>query len=792
MRPKLSLTIIAILLLQLCFRAGSQAQNRQALTCQGLLAPVEVRIDNWGVNHIYASNEHDLFFAQGYRAARDRLFQFEIWRRQATGTLSEILGARAINNDIGARLFRYRGDMKTELDHYHLRGAAIITAYVQGVNSYIAAANRHPQQLPIEFRLLGITPGPWTPEIVISRHNGIRTNADQELNIGMAVSRVGDAKVRELMWFPAKDPLLQLDSAIDGSLLSARILDAYTASRQDPVFSTKDLAGGPSLSGPVHTTSNLPEGSNNWVIAGSRTASGYPILADDPHRKIALPSLRYMVHLVAPGWNVIGAGEPEIPGVSIGHNEYGAWGITVFETDVEDLYVYDLNPSNLRQYRYKDKWTDMTEIRENLPVKNGRSLDIMLRYTIHGPVTYIDSVHHKAYAVRCAWLEPGCAPYLSSLRIDQSDSWTSFRTACSYSRLPALNMVWADRKGNIGWQVVGAIPVRRNFSGLVPVSGDGRYEWSGTLPVLERPHILNPKKGFWATANQQLTPPAYQHWDAMGYTWPDAFRGDRLNQVLAGDTAWTVEKIARLQTDYYSTPASLLIPLLKDCPLTSPLAISARDLLLHWDFIMDRHSVAAGIYDRWEREIIAAASASLMPLSIRGLLNIQLTKIIGWVRSADTIFGKDPQRARDRFVRETFESAVAALREKLGDSLNTWAYGQDKYKHSQFTNLLSALADPGWQEKMNTTALPRGGNAYTIGATGNTDNQTSGASFRIIVDEGDWDRSLMINSPGQSGNPDSPHYKDLFATWANDRYFPACFSRPKVLSVTRQTLLLRP
>jgi penicillin amidase len=239
------------------------------------------------------------------------------------------------------------------------------------------------------------------------------------------------------------------------------------------------------------------------------------MLANDPHRKIAVPSLRYIVHLVAPGWNVIGGGEPEIPGVSIGHNEKGAWGLTIFETDGEDLYVYDLNPKNLNQYWHKGKWVDMKIIQDSIRVKNSSTQKVSYAYTIHGPVTLIDSANHKAYAIRAAWMEPGGAPYLASLRIDQATNWEEFREACSYSHIPGENMIWADKKGNIGWQAVGIIPIRKNFSGYVPVPGDGRFEWDGFLPIKERPHMLNPHKGFFATANQHVTPETYPHWNAI-------------------------------------------------------------------------------------------------------------------------------------------------------------------------------------------------------------------------------------------------------------------------------------
>ena len=333
------------------------------LRVSGLSAPVEVLRDRWGINHIYAKNEPDLFFAQGYAAARDRLFQFEIWRRQATGTVAEILGPKALKRDIGTRLHMFRGDLKAELNWYHPRGEAIVTAFVNGINAYIDDARARPAELPIEFQMLGILPERWTTAVVISRHNGLLGNLGQELNMARAVRAMGVAKVKDLSEFYGGDPDLTIDPAIDTALLSRDILDLYTAFREPIRFTPDDVraefrdnaaaarlvdaAGGPSALDLSQRQEDI--GSNNWVVAGGLTQSGKPLLMNDPHRVQGTPSLRYWSHLVAPGWNVIGGGEPMLPGVSIGHNDVGAWGLTIFGTDGEDLYVYDTNPANANQ-----------------------------------------------------------------------------------------------------------------------------------------------------------------------------------------------------------------------------------------------------------------------------------------------------------------------------------------------------------------------------------------------------------------------------------------------------------
>ncbi|NNL39422.1 MAG: penicillin acylase family protein, partial [Flavobacteriaceae bacterium] len=307
---------------------------------EGLQESVEIVRDQWGINHIYAANEHDLFFAQGYAAAKDRLFQFEIWRRQATGTVAEIQGERELKRDIGTRLFKYRGDLTREFNHYHDRGQEIITAYTDGVNAYIEEALENPDSLPIEFKMLNILPQKWTPEVVISRHQGLLGNIGAELEVGMAVDKIGVDAVKDLYWFHPKDPILEMDPAINTSLLSEEILELYFAYRRPVRFLPEDINSTYRRAGTtaffeeeqVDVYDSLSIGSNNWVLSESMTADGQTLMANDPHRTIAVPSLRYMTHLVAPGWNVIGGGEPEIPGISIGHNEHGAWGLTVFRT----------------------------------------------------------------------------------------------------------------------------------------------------------------------------------------------------------------------------------------------------------------------------------------------------------------------------------------------------------------------------------------------------------------------------------------------------------------------------
>lgn len=796
--------ILLLSLLVVFFSCSGDRENDDQIQVQGLLDAVEVIRDEAGINHIYAKNQHDLFMAQGYCAARDRLFQFEIWRRQATGTVAEILGPRELNRDIGTRLFKFRGNMKKEMQHYHPEGEAIINAYTEGVNAYIKEVLENPDLLPVTFKALDIRPQEWTPEVVISRHQGLLGNIGTELSIGRAVSKLGPEKVKEYYWFHPKDPDITLDPSINGTLLFDDILALYNSFRSSIQFQPEDIIPAYRIreeSGSAAADFNvIPDiyeqlwtGSNNWVVNPTLTANGHSYMANDPHRRLSIPSLRYMVHLSAPGWNVIGGGEPEIPGVSIGHNDYGAWGLTVFRTDGEDLYVYDLNPANLYQYRYQDKWEDMTVVSENIPVKGSESVTVDLRYTRHGPVTHIDSSNFKAYAVRCAWMEPGGSPYLASLRMDQAENWDAFREACNFSNIPGENMVWVDQDGNIGWQAVGIAPVRRNFSGLVPVPGDGRYEWEGYLPIIQKPNKHNPVEGFIATANQNVTPEDYTHWDAIAYRWADPYRGERINEVLGSGKKLTMEDMMNLQTDYLSIPARTLVPLLKNLAFTDSLAIHARRYLLGWDYVLDKGSVPAGIYIAWVKELQRKMFEYMPdPEAQEVITGIQMTTLIRWILNPEIQFGRNAKAQRDNYLRGTFTAAVDGLSRKLGENMSGWKYGQEKYKHVKIFHPLGKVVNKELQSQLNTPLMPRGGSQYTPGATSGSDNQSSGATFRIIVDVNDWDASVGINSPGQSGNPESRFYTNLFVPWAGDEYFPVYFSESKIESVSVEKTMLIP
>ena len=756
---------------------------------QGISDEVEVLRDNYGINHIYANNQDDMFFMQGYLAAKDRLFQFEIWRRQATGTVSEVFGEEEIDRDIGTRLFKFRGDIKDELNHYHKDGFKIVSSFVSGVNKYIEEVNSNPELLPIEFKVLGIKPDIWTNEVVISRHQGLLGNIDQELNIGRAVSLIGEKKVKELMWFHPKEPSLKLDKTITYDDLKQDILRLYNAYREPIKFKgeyvldkyrSKDLMANVDESNLISDEYSI--GSNNWALSGNKSFNGFPILANDPHRSLSNPSLRYMAHLVAPGWNVIGGGEPEIPGISIGHNGIGAWGLTVFRTDAEDLYVYELNPSNLNQYRHNGQWKEFNKINETIKVKNKSNIDVELLYSVHGPVTLVDKNRNKAYAIKNGWSEIGGSPYLASLRMDQAKNWEEFRDACTYFNIPGENMVWADKYGDIGWQAVGIAPIRKNHSGLVPVNGNGKFDWEGYLPIIEKPNSFNPENGYLSTANQNVTPESYNRWDAVGYDWSDPYRGNRIKSVIESKEKFNMEEMIDLQVDYYSMPSEEIIKLASG---NISNYIDYFEKLEKWNNVLDKNSIEAGIYVEWQSQIYFEFINTYVPNSVKKYLDIQIFRIIETISNMN-------ESNRAKFLNKTFNASIDNLKDRYGEDSKNWVYGQDEYKHVKIYHPLENVVNDSIKGLVELKTYPRGGDGFTPGSTSSNLNQRSGGSFRVVINTKDWDKSFATNSPGQSGDPNSKFYKNLYEDWANDKFFPLLFSKSKVLRNLSDRKVYRP
>ena len=722
-----------------------------------------------------------------------------MWRRQARGLLSDIFGERELEKDIASRLFSYRGDPLAEFNHYHPNGYKIMHSFVNGVNAAIDIALLNLDSLPVEFRLLGIKPEHLKPEDIISRHQGLLGNLIDEWETALVVHQIGEEKTKEINWYHPNNPDLRLDSLVKEILSYPDIMDLYRAFKRPVNYIPEDIIAFSARNSTENyraLSSRMNEeqislneekqviGSNNWVISGALSESGFPMLANDPHRAMSAPSLRYITHLVSPGWNVIGGGEPTIPGVSIGHNEYGAWGLTIHATDSEDMYVYELNPSNVLQYKYQGKWLDFIEIKDSISVKGKGMHYVSLYYTVHGPVLKMINEKNIAVAVKCAWLEKGGAPYLASLRMNQAKNWDEFKLACTYSHIPGENMIWADRLGNIGWQTVGIAPIRNNSSGMVPVIGDGSRDWDGFIPISERPSSYNPSHNYVVTANENVVPLNFKYPKTVGFSWSDPYRGVRIKEYLGSGKKLSALDFMLLQSDYLSLPARQLVPFIPGIP-----AFKKYDKFTAffngWDYTLSPNSIAATIYDAWERVIMSEYKLLFVPEKVRSLVTPQLKMIMNNLLFPDAKFGSQPVQGRNDFLFKTFEKAIQNVEQKLGKEVNMWQYGQLKNKHVLLKHPFSAVVNQNIRSLLEVGPAPRGGNGFTANVTGRGDNQTHGASFRFISDLQNWDYCLATNTPGQSGNPNSPFYRNLFPIWINNQYFPLYFTKVKISSVSQ-------
>ena len=763
----------------------------QPLKVAGLKQPARILVDTWGVPHIYAASQDDAFFVQGFNAARDRLFQIDLWRRRGLGELASVFGPTYVEQDRAARLFLYRGAMAPEWAAYGKDAQRTSARFVDGINAYIDLIARKPELMPFEFRQLNYAPAKWRAEDVVRiRSHGLTRNLTQEVARARVVCRAGlaaDAVRAQLSpaWTTrvpeGLDPCLPEDA-----------LDVFTRATDNVRFDRATLQASRAASPNEETL----EGSNNWVVAPSRTATGRPILANDPHRAYGAPSLRYIVHLSAPGMDVIGAGEPALPGVSIGHNGKVAFGLTIFSIDQEDLYVYETNPANPQQYRYRGAWEDFRVVRETVAVRGRPAVTVEMRFTRHGPVIYQDAATRRALAVRTAWSAPGMAPYFGSIDYMKAQDFQQFRRAMERWGAPTENQVYADTDGNIGWVAGGLAPVRPNWDGLMPVPGDGRYEWKGYLDGAKLPYVLNPKKGWYASANEMNLPPGFAYKEhKLGFEWPDNARARRIADVLSTRSKASMEDMQRLQNDVLSLNARRMVALLKPLSSQDRQIRAALRLLSTWRGEEAATSAAAALYEVWWSRHLGRAfkDAVLTPVAAAAMDAPHPSVLLASLEKPAVRFGAGAVRKRNEVLLSSLGRAYAEMERLQGTDPAHWQWG--KLHFSYFAHPMTPILDPVARAQVNVGPLPRGGGAYTVNVSSyHPDSfwQAHGASFRMVLDVGNWDNSRAINTPGQSGNPSSPHYRDLAASWSEGKYFPLLYSRAAVEKAARQSIELVP
>ncbi len=736
---------------------ASLSQIGGDLAVPGLSAPVDVIRDAWGVPHIYARNLEDLFMAQGFVMAQDRLWQMEMWRRQAEGRMAEILGPQAVERDRTARLLKFRGPFdEREWTSYHPDGRRIFAAYAAGVNAFITQNAGH---LPVEFTLTGITPEPWSAETLLLRA-GTFGDASAELTLARNVVRLGaDAANRQRAPDPWDD--LTLPEGLDLSIIDDAVATpggrggggGRGATQPAIVEPYRSWIGGRGVVPSPPGEEIASPGSNNWVVSGRLSATGKPVVVNDPHRTVTNPSLRYISHLVAPGWNVIGASEPPFVGVAIGHNARVAWGLTIAGNDQEDVYVEEVNPANPNEVKFRGAWEPIRVVRESIAVKGAADANIELRFTRHGPIFFEDKARNRAYVLRSALLEPGTAPYLGGLRLAQVRDCRQFLEAAMYWKAPSENLICGDVDGNISWQASALTPNRtapkgdagrRSWAGRLPVPGTGAYEWNGFRRDL--PRELNPARGFIATANNQVQPKDYR--PPMMFKTSTNAGFDRIARILEMITpgkTYTLDDHKRMQLDTVHLRGRAEAALFRGWTSANPDVERARGLIAQWDGRLDRDSAAAALYTTWRGVSSPQERDSTRPASDRKVLH-----------------------------EASLLRAVADMRTAQGQDWGGWRWGR-MHTRTFPHPLLSAFDQP---------TVERPGGTGTVAA--------DGASFREVLDVADWDRSIVTNVPGQSGQPGSPFYGNLHKLWADDTYFPLAYSRAFVDSRKAHTLTLRP
>ena len=774
------------------------AADAQTSAVPGLVAPAQILIDPWGVPHLYAASADDLFFVQGFNAARDRLFQIDLWRRRGLGRLASIFGANFVEQDRAARLFLYRGDMAREWRSYGPDAQRIATRFVAGVNAYVDLIGRDPSKLPFEFGYFGYAPEKWQPEDVVRiRSHGLTRNFASEVVRAIITCR-SDLKSDQVRVRLSPRWDTKIPEGLD-PCIPPEVMRVYTLATQGVLVAGRDGRRS-AVDGDLKLAAGEPgvplEGSNAWVVAPAKSATGRAILASDPHRSVATPSLRYIVHLNAPGLSVIGGGEPALPGVSIGHNGRIAFGLTVFATDQEDLYVYETNPRQPDEYRYRGGWEKMKRVTESIPVRGREPASVEMLFTRHGPVVHVDRAQGRAYALRSAWFEPGMAPYFGSIDYMHARNFAEFRRAMATWGAPSENQLYADMAGNIGWVTGGLAPVRPNWDGLLPVPGDGRYEWAGFGSGGQLPSALNPASGWLVSANEQNLPAGYPYRERkLGFEWPPATRWQRVAETLKSLTKVSIEDSMRLQNDLLSIPARRLQAVLRGVRVNDAQAKAAARLLLDWDAVETGDSAAAALFEVWwSRQLGPALKDALLPRAAAQLIRTADTELLlETIERPGPALGSAAVARRDEIVEKSLAAAWAELQQLAGPDPAGWRW--DTLHHVLLAHPLANAADAATRARLDVGPFAKQGGGDTVNVSSYdpaTFQQIGGPSFRVVIDVGDWDNSRAMNTPGQSGDPASPHYRDLAPLWLKGEYFPLLYTRARVEAAAVRRIELVP
>lgn len=758
----------------------------------GPAAPIDILFDRWGVGHVRAHSIADAFFADGYLAAQDRLWDLDLGHRGSLGRLAEVFGADFVERDTANRLVLFRGDIDAELAALPQVVQDAARAYVAGVNARIGETRANPALLPPEFTLLGYAPIDWAVGDLIRIRAEPVGNTGGEIRRARLLAR--DALAADALLTPLDPPHTPLiPDGLDLAAIGPADLGLFAVLQAPLPFAAMQPAGDDA----AHSKRNA--GSNSWVVAGERSATGRPILANDPHLGFSVPGPRQVIHLSAPGLDVIGAGAPGMPGVMQGHNDAIAFGRTNFHIDQEDLFVLATDPDDPDRYRHAGGWKRLERVETRIAVRGEPARTVTLRYAVQGPVVSADPARNRAVAVAATWLAPGANGLLANIGIDLARDWTEFRAALRLHTSPT-NFTYADTAGHIGWHAAGGLPARADgHDGLLPAPGDGRYDWRGLQTLDDLPSVFDPPRGWFASSNEMNLPPDYPaEQRRVSFEWRDRFRYERVAQVLEGSPRLSLAACVALQHDSFSALALAVVALL---PQAVPAGLAAEAALLRgWDGHVEAGSPAAALYEVWWTHLGAAWLGLIVPPHLRDLLDgpVNATRLLADLRSPGPAFGPEPAARRDALLLDALGAARDELRRRLGPMIAGWSWGA--LHRIEIRHPLDALACCGGHFPAVGHRMPSGGDAYTVmarwynGRSHRPDPYavTGGASFLMVCDVGAWDRSLYLNFPGQSGDPRSPHYDDAVASWQRGEMQPLPFSRAAVDRASVATLRLLP
>lgn len=775
---------------------------------------VEILYDAYDVPHVYAKSIEDAYHTIGYVHAGERLWQMELLRRRASGTLADLLGADALASD---ELVRKLGIRRTAEESLRsgLEGADVprwLAAYAGGVNAKLAELGS--DGLPGEFRALGVVPAPWTPgdSAAFSKYMGWdQSGTDSDLWLGAMVEALGADAVAEL-WpldrpyelttIPAEDavdraaptPTARNAISADIAALASRTVPRLMPA-QSRVLIDRLAAAGPQ-------SSRGAFGSNNWVVSGTKTATGKPLLANDPHLGFTIPSLWFAAHLVAPGLDVTGVMFPGQPFVTLGKNDRIAWGFTNMQSDAVDYFVETVNPENASEYRHRGEWKRFEERVETIAVRGAEPVKLTIRSTVHGPVL---EVGDRLVALAWTGLRP-THEVLSIARLNHARGLDDFLDAMRVVDTPPMNVVYADVAGNIAMACWGDLPIRARGLGRVPVDGaSGEFDWTGLIPRKQLPLSINPKRGWLASANGRPAPAGYPH--HLGWMWDPGYRTRRIHALLAGAKRVSLSDMQRFQLDAHDVAAEAFTPVMiaamkgTEGKLTS-LERKALNALMAWEFSFPVDSTAGTIWNRWFARYRDAvwddewtSRGIVQPAGSWGYTGDNerepALEVLEYLtrENPDSIWFDDrntPQReTRDDILRASFHAAVADLAEQVGPDPARWTWGT-------VNRLAFEPLSPDPRSARGGESL-RGG-PFTLNPGGKGGPVSSGASWRQVVDFARLDESVSVYPGGQSGDPASPHYDDQLALWAKGEYARSGFAdspeRVPEAQVTRRVTLV--